>query len=166
MSIFDEVKRSISSTGKQVAKRTKEISDAVSIRSQINEEKENIAKLYATVGKKVFQNATEAEEEKFFMEFTSIRSSLERKRDLEERLTGMDGCIYCSECGARIDKNSKFCNKCGTRVDKNKVAASEAMAEAEAHQMDGTKEEEQEAQYVVNEIENASADIIMDIVNH
>lgn len=32
--------------------------------------------------------------------------------------------------------------------------------------MDGTKEEEQEAQYVVNEIENASADIIMDIVNH
>lgn len=54
----------------------------------------------------------------------------------------------------------------GTRVDKNKVAANEAMAEAEAHQMDGTKEEEQEAQYVVNEIENASADIIMDIVNH
>ena len=84
MSIFDEVKRSISSTGKQVAKRTKEISDAVSIRSQINEEKENIAKLYATVGKKVFQNATEADEEKFFMEFTSIRSSLERKRELEE----------------------------------------------------------------------------------
>ena len=120
MSIFDEVKRSISSTGKQVAKRTKEISDAVSIRSQINEEKENVAKLYATVGKKVFQNATEADEEKFFMEFTSIRSSLERKRELEERLTGMDGCIYCSECGARIDKNSKFCNKCGTRVDKNK----------------------------------------------
>ena len=77
MSIFDEVKRSISSTGKQVAKRTKEISDAVSIRSQINEEKENVAKLYATVGKKVFQNATEADEEKFFMEFTSIRSSLE-----------------------------------------------------------------------------------------
>lgn len=69
MSIFDEVKRSISSTGKQVAKRTKEISDAVSIRSQINEEKENVAKLYATVGKKVFQNATEADEEKFFMEF-------------------------------------------------------------------------------------------------
>ena len=166
MSIFDEVKRSISSTGKQVAKRTKEISDAVSIRSQINEEKENIAKLYATVGKKVFQNATEADEEKFFMEFTSIRSSLERKRELEERLTGMDGCIYCSECGARIDKNSKFCNKCGTRVDKNKLAANEAMAEAEAHQMDGTKEEEQEAQYVVNEIENASAEIIMDIVNH
>ena len=166
MSIFDEVKRSISSTGKQVAKRTKEISDAVSIRSQINEEKENVAKLYATVGEKVFQNATEADEEKFFMEFTSIRSSLERKRELEERLTGMDGCIYCSECGARIDKNSKFCNKCGTRVDKNKVAANEAMAEAEAHQMDGTKEEEQEAQYVVNEIENASADIIMDIVNH
>ena len=162
MSIFDEVKRSISSTGKQVAKRTKEISDAVSIRSQINEEKENVAKLYATVGKKVFQNATEADEEKFFMEFTSIRSSLERKRELEERLTGMDGCIYCSECGARIDKNSKFCNKCGTR----KVAANEAMAEAEAHQMDGTKEEEQEAQYVVNEIENASADIIMDIANH
>ena len=48
-------------------------------------------------------------------------------------------------------------------MDKNKVAANEAMAEAEAHQMDGTKEEEQEAQYVVNEIENASADIIMDL---
>ena len=79
---------------------------------------------------------------------------------------GINGFGRIGRVAFRIAKNSKFCNKCGARVDKNKVAANEAMAEAEAHQMDGTKEEEQEAQYVVNEIENASADIIMDIVNH
>ena len=33
-------------------------------------------------------------------------------------------------------------------------------------QMEGTKEEEQEAQIIANEIESASADITIDIVNH
>ena len=43
---------------------------------------------------------------------------------------GVGGCIFCSECGARIDKNSKFCMKCGKPIDTNKIKVGEAVAEA------------------------------------
>ena len=42
----------------------------------------------------------------------------------------------------------------------------EAVAESMMSQMEGTKEEELETQAVVNEIESASADIAIDMVNH
>ena len=78
----------------------------------------------------------------------------------------MDGCIFCSECGARIDKDSTFCSRCGAKVNKDKLKVGEAVAESMMSQMEGTKEEELETQAVVNEIENASADIAIDMVNH
>ena len=159
-------KRGLTDAGKQVAKKTKEITDVMQLKAQISEEKETENRLYAAIGKQVFETASAEDEQKFFTEFGSIRKSLKKKEELEKTLAGMDGCIYCSECGARIDKNSVFCNKCGARVDKNKQEVGAALAESLRSQMDGTKEEEQEAQFVTNEIENAAADIAIDIVNH
>lgn len=166
MALFDDVKRGLSATGRQVAKKTKELSETVQLKSQINTEKETINRLYASIGKQVFEAAGEEAEKKFFSEFGSIRKSMTKIKELEIQLTTMDGCIFCSECGARIDKDSTFCNHCGAKVNKNKLRVGEAVAESMMSQMEGTKEEEQETQSVVTEIENASADITIDMVNH
>lgn len=166
MAFFTEVKRGLANTGKQVAKKTKEITDVMQLKSQIAEEKETVNRLYAAVGKQVFEAASEEDEQKFFTEFGSIRKSLTKKEELEKVLAGMDGCIYCPECGARIDKNSVYCSRCGGKVDKSKQEAGTAFAETLRDQMEGTKEEEMDAQQVSNEIDNAAADIAIDIVTH
>ena len=80
MAFFDEVKRGLTNTGKQVAKKTKEISDTVQLKAQIAAEKEKAEKLYAEVGKKVFADASEEDNEKYAEEFEAIRKSLEKKK--------------------------------------------------------------------------------------
>lgn len=158
MAFFSDLKRGLTITGQTVAQKTKEISETVQVKSQINTEKETITRLYAAIGKQVFEAAAEEDEKKFFTEFGSIRKSVNKIEDLEAQLTGMDGCIFCSECGARIDKNSTFCSKCGARIDKNKMKVGEAVAEA----LRGSASEDEtvETQYVA---ESAVADASLDI---
>ena len=79
--------------------------------------------------------------------------------ELEASLTGMDGCIFCSECGARIDKNSKFCMKCGTAVDVNKVKLGAAVAEA----MRGAESDTTGAEFAG---QTAAADTMADYVTN
>lgn len=129
MAFFDELKKGLSVTGQTVAQKTKEISETVQLKAQLNSEKDAIAKAYAAIGKQVFEAAEADEAEKYAAEFETIRESLEKIAELEAQLTALDGCIYCGECGARIEKNSAFCNKCGAKVVKAKEADSNEVSE-------------------------------------
>lgn len=159
MTFLNDLTRGIKVTGQTVAQKTKEIGETVQIKSQINTEKETITRLYAAIGKQIFESGSEEAEKKFFTEFASIRKALNKIAELEASLTGMDGCIFCPECGARIDKNSKFCMKCGTAVDVNKVKLGAAVAEA----MRGAEEDTTDAVFVG---ESAAAETVADYVTN
>ena len=118
MTFLDEVKKNLASTGKQVAKKTKELTDTVQLKSRIASEKETISKACAAIGRQVFESASEEEKERFKTEFDSIRKSMETIRELEEKLSEVDGSFFCPECGARIAKSSIFCSHCGKKVEK------------------------------------------------
>lgn len=159
MAFFNDLTRSIKVTGQTVAQKTKEIGETVQVKSQINTEKETITRLYAAIGKQVFESGSEEAEKKYFTEFASIRKSMNKVAELEASLTGLDGCIFCPECGARIDKNSKFCMKCGKAVDVSKIKLGAAVAEA----MRGTEEDVSGAEYTA---ESVKADIVADYVTN
>lgn len=159
MAFLNDLTRGLKVTGQTVAQKTKEIGETVQVKSQINTEKETITRLYAAIGKQIFESGSEEAEKKFFTEFGSIRKAMSKIEELEASLTGMDGCIFCSECGARIDKNSKFCMKCGTAVDVNKVKLGAAVAEA----MRGSEEDTTGAEFVA---QSAAADSMADYVGN
>lgn len=159
MAFLNDLSRGIKMTSQTVAQKTKEIGETVQVKSQINTEKETITRLYAAIGKQIFESGSEEAEKKFFTEFGSIRKAMNKIAELEASLTGMDGCIFCSECGARIDKNSKFCMKCGTAVDVNKVKLGAAVAEA----MRGDESDTTGAEYAA---QSAAADTMADYVTN
>ena len=64
MAFFDELKKGLSVTGQTVAQKTKEISETVQLKAQLNSEKDAIAKAYAAIGKQVFEAAEADEAEK------------------------------------------------------------------------------------------------------
>lgn len=129
MAFFDDLKRGLSATGQTVAQKTKELGETVQVKTKLNAEKAELTKVYAAIGKQVFEAAGEADAEKFEKEFSMVREGLERIALLEEQLKVLDGCICCTECGARIDKDSAFCSKCGAQVGKKEEFASEGVAE-------------------------------------
>ena len=162
MAFLNDLTRGLKVTGQTVAQKTKEIGETVQIKSQINTEKETITRLYAAIGKQIFESGNEEAEKKFFTEFASINKAMKKIAELEASLTGMDGCIFCSECGARIDKNSKFCMKCGTAVDVNKIKLGAAVAEA----MRGTANEELEAEHQMVAHQSVGAEQAIDYASN
>jgi len=131
MAFFDDVKKSLTSTGKQVARKTKEITDIYQLKSQISAENEKIDKFCREIGRKVFEKAEEADEARFAAEFEFIRDCLAKKKELENQLAEMDGSVYCAQCGAKIDKKAQFCSHCGAKVERAEKEEPEAEAEAE-----------------------------------
>ena len=168
MALFEDVKNSIVYTGKQMARKTKDMTESMQLKSQISDEKATIDRLFKSIGQQVFDAASEDDEKRFFTEFASIRKSIRHKSDLEVMLSKLDGCVYCPECGARIDVHSKYCSRCGKKINKSKLDREVAVGTALETQMDGTKQEEEEAMFVNNEIESAASRITVDLdsLNH
>lgn len=116
MDFFTEMKRSLETTGRQVAKKTRDFSETLQIKSRIASEGEVLDGLYRSIGKKVYEQAAEEDRKRFFEEFVSIEKSLKRKAELEEELAKVDGSVFCAECGAKLEKGAVFCSRCGSRV--------------------------------------------------
>ena len=111
MAFFTDMKRSLTETGKQVAQKTKELSDTVQLKTQLSREKEALNRQYAQI-----EAANEADEEAYTAEFTLIRESLKTIDELQDKLSTLEGFIHCPECGAKIEKTSAFCSKCGAKI--------------------------------------------------
>ena len=143
MDFFTEMKRSLESTGKQVAKKTKDFSESLQLKSKIAAEKDALETMYRSIGRQVYEHATEEEAERFAEEFLSIQKTLKRKAELEEELAALEGAVYCEECGAKLDRNAVFCSRCGSRV--------QAWRKAEARETE--REESEPAALEVKEME-------------
>ena len=143
MDFFTEMKRSLESTGKQVAKKTKDFSESLQLKSKIAAEKDALETMYRSIGRQVYEHATEEETERFAEEFLSIQKTLKRKAELEEELAVLEGAVYCEECGAKLDRNAVFCSRCGSRV--------QAWRKAEARETE--REESEPAALEVKEME-------------
>ena len=116
MAFFTDMKRSLTETGKQVAQKTRELSDTVQLKTQLSREKEALNRQYAQIGKKVFEAADAADEETYTAEFALIRESLKTIDELQDKLSTLEGFIHCPECGAKIEKSAAFCSKCGAKI--------------------------------------------------
>lgn len=114
--LFDEVKRGLADTGKQMVKRTRELTDTVQIRAKMAAERENLARLYALVGRQVFEAGNEEWESRFEDEFAQIRKSLKTREELEAELQELEGAGFCPQCGAKTAKNALFCSRCGAKL--------------------------------------------------
>jgi len=122
MTFFDDLKKGLAATGQTVAQKTKELTESVQLKAQLKSEKEAMLKAYASIGKKVYEAAAWDDKKKYESEFETIKECLEKIEELKEKLSDLDGCIFCNECGSRIDKNSTYCNKCGAKVGAYKPA--------------------------------------------
>ena len=83
MAFLNDLTRGLKVTGQTVAQKTKEIGETVQIKSQINTEKETITRLYAAIGKQIFESGNEEAEKKFFTEFASINKAMKKIAELE-----------------------------------------------------------------------------------
>ena len=156
MAFFTDMKRSLTETGKQVAQKTKELSDTVQLKTQLSREKEALNRQYAQIGKKVFEAANGADEGTYTAEFTLIRESLKTIDELQDKLSTLEGFIHCPECGAKIEKASAFCSKCGAKIAETKPEDDDIDVVDTAGASETTREEKADGTYTCEAVPDES----------
>lgn len=121
MAFFEELGKTLSDTGKEVATKAKALTETIQLKTQISAEKTKLEEAYSVIGK-LFYEANNEPGEAYTKAYDAVRASRERIAALEIELTQSEGTRICAECGAKVPKDSFYCGKCGAHV---KEAASD-----------------------------------------
>ncbi len=121
MAFLEELGKTLTDTGKEVATKAKALTETLQLKTQINGEKTKLEEAYAVIGKLYYENNSEPEEA-YVKAYEAVKASRERIAALEIELTQSEGTRICAECGAKVPKDSVYCGKCGAPV---KEAAAE-----------------------------------------
>ena len=115
MAFFEELGKTLSDTGKEVATKAKALTETIQLKTQISAERTKLEEAYAAIGKQ-FYETNNAPEEAYAKAYEAVRASRERIAALEIELSQSEGTRICAECGAKVPKNSFYCGKCGAPV--------------------------------------------------
>lgn len=116
MAFFEKLGEKISSTSKDVAKKTKDLADIAKINMQISGEEDNIKDLYHQIGKKYYELHPNSNKAEFEALCNSVTQSLEKINTYKEQIQSIKGVKKCSNCGAEIEDSSVFCGVCGSKA--------------------------------------------------
>lgn len=126
MAFFDEISKTLSDKGKEVAQKAKETAEALQLRAQIVAEKSKLKELYGAVGVLYYKKHRDDEDSEFQDIFKEIGNILTNVSVMEEKVNEMEGNISCPSCGKVMKKDAAFCSRCGADLTREEDEAQEA----------------------------------------
>ncbi len=121
MDIFNKIGETITSTGKDIAKKAKDIVDVNTVKMNISEQKRLIRKAYERIGEAYYKEHVDQGEHSYEIEFEVIGEGNAKLKELYEQLNTLRKVCVCPDCGATLPDDSEFCNKCGIKLHKKVV---------------------------------------------
>lgn len=142
MAFLEELSKTLTDTGKEVATKAKAITESIQLKTQISGEKTKLEEAYAVIGK-LYYEANLEPEENYGRAFEAVKACRERIAALEIELTQNEGSRVCAECGAKVPKDSMYCGKCGAPIKEpvENVAPEEADQEVAGQEQAAAEEE-------------------------
>ncbi len=91
MDFFEKMGETITSKGREVADKAKDLADIASLRSQISACEDVIKKNYMEIGKLYYEQFKEAEYNDFVEQCTAIENAKNGVKALEEKISDIKG---------------------------------------------------------------------------
>ncbi len=117
MAFIDNVKDTITKTGKTAVKKTKDLAAIAKVSADIEETKSLLKAVYIEIGKKyceLFDKESAAPD--FTVNVATAENLTEQLEALRtERLT-LRGKVKCTACGKAVDNEYIFCPYCGEKL--------------------------------------------------
>jgi hypothetical protein len=117
MAFIDDVKDTLTKTGKTAVKKTKDLASIAKVTADIEETKSLLKAVYIEIGKKYCEthDKTTAGED-FAINVATVENLKEQLEALKvERLT-LRGKVKCGECGKAVDNVYVYCPFCGAKL--------------------------------------------------
>lgn len=155
MPFFDELSKTLSDKGKEAARKARELTETLQLKTQINTEKNVIQDAYTLIGKLYFEEQGIAPDEKYREPFERIQEALDRIAALEDEIHEREGVRVCPSCGAKVEKDCAYCKHCGSKMPDKVVPAEESAEDAVDVESTVVEPEPSEAGEVYEEAEAA-----------
>ncbi|HHW47940.1 MAG TPA: zinc ribbon domain-containing protein [Clostridiaceae bacterium] len=113
MSFFNKISDKLSSTGKDVAKKTKDLAEIAKLNMRINSEENNIKNLYNKIGELYYELFHDCPHEKLAPLCASVTESKKKISDYQNQIQAIKAVKKCVNCGAEIYDSAIYCSNCG-----------------------------------------------------
>lgn len=170
MGFFDDLSKKASETYKNTAEKTSKLTREMKLKSLINEDKNQIQKIYCEIGKIVYEKHIREEnidiKTELVEECSKIDAYAKEIEDMNTEMRALKNLRLCKKCGAEIALSAKFCPSCGAAQEEepqvSEVVAQEPQ-EPQASEM--VVQEPQNLQVYQNSINNEKTEENQNNVN-
>lgn len=114
MAFFESMKETLTTAGRDVSQKAKEVSGVAKLKLDIKSKEEALNKEYISLGKRYYEMHKEGEVAD--VEIANISTLLNEIADLKDEILRTQGACTCPECGATLPSGTAFCSKCGAKV--------------------------------------------------
>ena len=115
-SFFDRLTGTIRSTGRDVSKRTKELTDITKLKADLNIRNSDIKILYTELGKKYY-TAHKDDEDTEYEEIALINQKKVEIKAIKEQMLRLKKEKLCPKCGYVERESAVYCSACGAKMD-------------------------------------------------
>jgi len=119
VAFLEELGKTLTDKGKEAAKRAKELTGVLQLKSQLTGEKAKLNEVYARLGKIYYEEHQDDIEERFEDDFAVVKAGMTKILELEQEICQLEGNRVCAECGAKVDREARFCSCCGAPMEEH-----------------------------------------------
>ena len=133
MAFLENLGKKVGEAAQAAAKKSGELVETTKLNVSINSEEDKVQKLYAQIGKAVFEkfNSSGIADSDCKEACEAIKVHEQNIKNLKEKILDVRGVKLCVSCGNEMDKAQLFCAKCGT---KNEIVQAPEAAQGQAVQ--------------------------------
>lgn len=117
MAFFDNVKETLTTVGKDVGKKAKELSGVAKLKMEIRSKEAALDKEYIALGKRYYEMNKEGEVAD--AEMANISTLLNEIAELKDEVIKVQGACVCPNCKASMPEGTVYCSKCGTKLEQS-----------------------------------------------
>ena len=131
MGFFNDLKETITDTGKDLSSKAKTTSDNAKLKNQIRTNEKSIESLVLQIGNRYLEKCTDEVDPEYADLITEIRRLQAENAELNQTIAANSapaGSKQCSNCGQYNAPEAKFCVSCGTELKIPEPVAEEAPA--------------------------------------
>lgn len=114
MAFFDSMKETLTSAGRDVSQKAKEVSGIAKLKMDIKSKEDALNREYIALGKQYYEMNKEGD----VMEqgIANVSTLLNEIAELQKQVLTMQGACACPQCGSTLPAGTVFCSRCGANL--------------------------------------------------
>ncbi len=117
MGFLDELTESLTTAGRDVTQKAKDVSELAKLKLDIKSKEDYVQKQYAALGAAYFEKHKDEEEIEEAEQFFLIKEALGEIERMKAEVLKLQGASECPKCGMRMPEGAQFCSSCGAKMD-------------------------------------------------